>query len=165
MPVTIQVAPHQAREVVVPKLDKQAVYGSDIPGADTPSSQFLGTVYRNKKAGRQLNSKLGVILQQSMNDEVARQVVPRNNGLVHACLEAYNHHHHLTLRPDDIWIAIITQFSFYVNRHAETMRTFFVDHEGKKELIIKSRKLDADFIDMTWQMADLIQVRDVRDMR
>ncbi|KAK4169275.1 hypothetical protein QBC43DRAFT_354539 [Cladorrhinum sp. PSN259] len=34
------------------------------------------------------------------------------NGLVHSVVEAYNNHHNLILRPDDIWLAILTQLSF-----------------------------------------------------
>lgn len=40
------------------------------------------------------------------------------------------------LRPDDIWLAILTQFNFYINADAEEMRHLFVAHEGKKELSI-----------------------------
>jgi hypothetical protein len=40
------------------------------------------------------------------------------------------------LRPDDIWLAVLTQFNFYVNAHAEEMRHLFVEHEGKKELCV-----------------------------
>ncbi len=40
------------------------------------------------------------------------------NGFVYACLEAYNMHHRLVLRPDDVWLAILMQQSIYVNTHA-----------------------------------------------
>ncbi|OXA47312.1 uncharacterized protein LOC110855731 [Folsomia candida] len=56
------------------------------------------------------------------------------NGLVDTVLKCYNHHKNLILRPDDVWIAIMTQFSFYVNKNAEKLRTSFVDFEGKKTL-------------------------------
>ncbi len=51
-------------------------------------------------------------------------------------LKAYNTHHHLILRPDDIWIAVLTQFSLYMNANAEKLRSHFVKHEGKKELVV-----------------------------
>merc|ERR1719171_2536741 len=57
-------------------------------------------------------------------------------GLVSAVVEAYNRHHELVLRPDDVWQAILTQFSFYVNANAEALRDKFVDFEGKKTLVI-----------------------------
>ncbi|KAG9309571.1 hypothetical protein JVU11DRAFT_10551 [Chiua virens] len=33
-----------------------------------------------------------------------------------------------------VWLAILTQFSFFVNGNAETLRSVFVAHEGKREL-------------------------------
>lgn len=62
-------------------------------------------------------------------------VKPTPNGLVDAAILAFNNHHHLSIRPDDIWICIVTQLSFYINAHAEKMRSRFVAHEGQKELI------------------------------
>ncbi|KFG79844.1 hypothetical protein MANI_026956 [Metarhizium anisopliae] len=58
------------------------------------------------------------------------------NGFVWAAINAYSSHHHLCIRPEDVWFAIITQVGFYVNAHAESLRSFFVEHEGKKELKI-----------------------------
>jgi len=36
----------------------------------------------------------------------------RGGSLVDVSVESYNQHHHLVLRPDDIWIAILSQLSF-----------------------------------------------------
>jgi len=55
---------------------------------------------------------------------------------------AYNTHHELILRPDDFWLAIVTQFSFYVNANAEALRDKIVEHEGKKELVVR---VEGDF--------------------
>ncbi|KYQ93872.1 hypothetical protein DLAC_05271 [Tieghemostelium lacteum] len=56
------------------------------------------------------------------------------HSFVKACILAYNDHHHLILKPDDLWIAILSQFSNYVNLHSEKLRNKFVEHEGQKEL-------------------------------
>ena len=58
------------------------------------------------------------------------------NGLVGAVIKAYSYHHALVLRPEDFWMAILAQLSFYVNANAEELRSKFVAHEGKKELEI-----------------------------
>ncbi|KAL8756547.1 MAG: hypothetical protein Q9184_004461 [Pyrenodesmia sp. 2 TL-2023] len=58
----------------------------------------------------------------------------QGNGFVRACHLAYSKHHHLTLRPEDIWFAILSQLSFHINAHAEELRSFFVAHEGREEL-------------------------------
>ncbi|KAK0104379.1 hypothetical protein ONS95_004673 [Cadophora gregata] len=52
------------------------------------------------------------------------------NGFVDGAVAAYNQHYHLTLRPDDIWIAILAQLNIYINAHAEELRSMFVDHAG-----------------------------------
>ncbi|KAH7106192.1 hypothetical protein BKA62DRAFT_668879 [Auriculariales sp. MPI-PUGE-AT-0066] len=62
--------------------------------------------------------------------------VAAKNGLVNAILDAYNRHHALVLRPDDVWLTIMTQFSFFVNAHAEQLRGRFVAHEGKETIRI-----------------------------
>ncbi|EFA86410.1 hypothetical protein PPL_00202 [Heterostelium album PN500] len=52
-----------------------------------------------------------------------------NNSFLQACYLAYSQHHNLVIRPDDIWIAIMTQFSFYLNAHAEQLRSKIVSHD------------------------------------
>lgn len=74
-----------------------------------------------------------IIIQSSVSKEPVHMA---RFGLVSAVMEAYNKHHNLCLRPDDIWQAILTQFSFYVNANAEELRDCFVDFEGKKTLVI-----------------------------
>ncbi|KAJ6545423.1 hypothetical protein B0H19DRAFT_1212277 [Mycena capillaripes] len=64
------------------------------------------------------------------------KVIPRENGFVNTVMSAYNSHYALVIRPDDVWLAIISQFSFYVNANAELMRANFVAHEEKKKLEI-----------------------------
>jgi hypothetical protein len=64
------------------------------------------------------------------------------NGFVHSAIRAYNAHHHLRLRPDDVWIAILSQLSIYVNKHAEALRSIFVSHQGKKALDLDGAILD-----------------------
>jgi hypothetical protein len=64
-------------------------------------------------------------------------VSAERHGLVWAAYHAYSSHHHLTIRPEDIWFAIISQISFYINANAEELRDYFVSHEGQKELIVE----------------------------
>lgn len=80
------------------------------------------------------------------------------NGFVRAAVAAYCGHHHLTLRPEDIWFAILTQLNLYINAHAEELRSFFVAHPGQKELVIKDvgTIVTADFGDMARRMSKLM---------
>lgn len=76
-----------------------------------------------------------------------------NNGLVSALLRAYNEHHDLVLRPENFWIAILTQFSNYVNANAEALRPKLVPHEGTKELTVYGTQIASMMLDMTTQIA------------
>lgn len=71
-------------------------------------------------------------------DASSSGILMAKTGLIATVLAAYNHHHALVLRPDDIWIAILVQFNFYVNAHAEELRGKFVAHEGKQEVTVST---------------------------
>ncbi|EAL62036.1 hypothetical protein DDB_G0290805 [Dictyostelium discoideum AX4] len=81
------------------------------------------------------------------------------NSFVYSAWESYNNHNHLVLRPDNIWMAILTQLSFYINKNSEELREKFVDFTGKKELIVETeyRILEAPFEKLTIEMSNQIQ--------
>ncbi|KAG9398847.1 hypothetical protein AC1031_014165 [Aphanomyces cochlioides] len=56
------------------------------------------------------------------------------SGFVLGAIQAYNQHHNLVIRPDDVWLAIMVQFGFFVNGNAETLHDSLVRHQGQKEL-------------------------------
>ncbi|PTB79817.1 hypothetical protein M440DRAFT_1437012 [Trichoderma longibrachiatum ATCC 18648] len=92
-------------------------------------------------------------------DEDDVSLVSYNNGFVEGIIRAFQQDLHLVLRPDDVWLATMVQFSFYVNGHAEEMRRFFVDHEGKKKLAIDTgamSPLSVDFGEIAQAFRDLI---------
>jgi hypothetical protein len=82
-----------------------------------------------------------------------------SNGFVSGAIEAYSSHHHLIIRPEDVWFAILTQLSFYINANAEALRDKFVAHDGQKELdIIGIGTLKtADYGQLSFDMGKLIQ--------
>jgi YD repeat-containing protein len=53
-------------------------------------------------------------------------------------VNAYADHRPVKLTPDVVWEHICLTFSEYVNNHAEEMRPFLVDHEGVKDLVVKT---------------------------
>jgi len=75
-------------------------------------------------------------MQSSYKSSSTAKRINSSNGFVKAAIQAYCYHHHLQIRPDDIWMAILTQFSAFVNAHAEELHDKFVEHEGKKKLIL-----------------------------
>ncbi|CAG8525955.1 11587_t:CDS:1 [Funneliformis caledonium] len=60
-----------------------------------------------------------------------------SHGLAAAILHAYNHHQHLRLTPDDIWLTIAQGVSHHINYNAEKFRYYFVNHEGKEEICVR----------------------------
>lgn len=60
----------------------------------------------------------------------------QSNGFVHTAIRCYNEHHNLVIRPDDIWLAIMTQFSYYINRSVEEYRNKFVHFNNRQKLSV-----------------------------
>jgi hypothetical protein len=63
-----------------------------------------------------------------------------SNGLFAAIQTAYSGHHHLHLRPDDLWLTICQGVSKHLRfqDNAEKYRSVFVDHQGKQEISISA---------------------------
>ncbi|KAK6992927.1 hypothetical protein R3P38DRAFT_2656597 [Favolaschia claudopus] len=88
------------------------------------------------------------------------QIVPNSNGFVATILDAYTQDRALVIRPDDVWLAILCQFNFFVNARAEILRTNFVSHKGKKELVIDARPQSRHTLDyghIARQMTELVE--------
>lgn len=102
------------------------------------------------------------ILQNSFHD--LQQLSPENtifgstNGFVHSARNAYSKHHHLTLRREDIWFAILTQLGFYINADAEELRRFFISHQGKEALLVQptANRDTTDFDQSAQSLTDLM---------
>jgi len=63
-----------------------------------------------------MDTKFSTLLQSSFSSDPAEiekaNIIPTPNGFVLSVVRAYGQHHDLVIRPDDVWIAILTQFSF-----------------------------------------------------
>ncbi|KAH6915752.1 hypothetical protein BKA70DRAFT_1178945 [Coprinopsis sp. MPI-PUGE-AT-0042] len=143
MPVTFKVATHASEKVKTYHSPKDA-------------EGLLASTWGQKSRSTQCKELLQSTFSGAEID--FSQVVPLNNGLVDTVVRAYNEHHHLVLRPDDVWTAILGQFNFYVNAHAEELRDCFVAHEGKKKLTVTAfgDRYSVNFGDLARQMTDLI---------
>lgn len=85
---------------------------------------------------------------------------PNSHSFVNAAINAYNQHRHLQIRPEDVWLAILTQLSSYINAHAEELRGFFVAHDGKKELRIEyhgGTRFTISWADFAYKIGTMIQ--------
>ena len=73
-------------------------------------------------------------------------------------MEAYSNHNHLIIRPDDVWLAIMTQFSAYIEANSESLRDRFVEHKGQKGLNVKTdgTLFTANYPDLCKRMTEQI---------
>lgn len=120
MPVTFDVVGHPATTWDEPRVESPEDLLERIMSSDSPQ-------------GRK-------IVQTSVTRRTLQEqyTSASRNGFVWCAYDAYSRHHHLTIRPEDVWFAILTQLSFFINGNAEKLRATFVAHEGQKELVVKS---------------------------
>lgn len=91
------------------------------------------------------------------------------NGLVGTVVGAYNKHHNVVLSPEHFWIAVLTQFSQFVNVNSEKLRNTFVDFEGQRQLVVKdfgelrNAPYDKMAVNMTNQIAKNLRDPSIRE--
>lgn len=140
--VTLTTADHAPRE-----------WGSS-GGVKSAEALFQASCPKDSK-----NSKW--LIQSSVPESLFAQkhIASSSNGWVWAAYHAYSDHHHLTIRPEDIWFSILSQLNFYVNAHAEELRDYFVAHKGQKELEVEGVGTihSVDFGLLAQKMSHLIQ--------
>ncbi|KAJ6532952.1 hypothetical protein B0H19DRAFT_1272635 [Mycena capillaripes] len=78
-------------------------------------------------------------------------------------MTAYSHHHHAhVIRPDDVWLALVSLFCLYINANAELQRANFVAHAGKRELEVHGPFL-LDFPALATRMSLLLD-KNIQDL-
>jgi hypothetical protein len=84
---------------------------------------------------------------------------PFRNGFVSTVIRAYNQHHALVIRPDDVWLAILCQFNYFVSANAAILRACFVAHDGRRELAITADgdRYSLNFGLIARRMVDLLE--------
>jgi hypothetical protein len=95
------------------------------------------------------NSKSGEIFQTSCKNEEQLS----SDGLVSLLTTAYNEHHKIVLRPEDIWMAIMCQFTFFTNKYSTELQSVFVKHIDKKDLEI-TNDMSTNLSNMSVKMVD-----------
>lgn len=81
------------------------------------------------------------LLESSSSHEKTHTYL-ESNGFVQSTIRAYSAHHHLIIRPEDVWFAIISQLSLYINKNAEELRHRFVAHKDGKVLKVYLEGID-----------------------
>ncbi|KAF8900732.1 hypothetical protein CPB84DRAFT_1778778 [Gymnopilus junonius] len=137
MPIHFKVAKHNADPVVLSRQDARIAKAEDLLK----------------------NNICAELLQSSVTQSKIGSIQGQHNGFINTIIQAYNNHHHLSIRPDDVWIAILSQFNFYVNAHADDLRSHFVAHQGKEEVVLYGigTRYTVDFGLLANRLADEIQ--------
>jgi Domain of unknown function (DUF4419) len=163
MPVTVKSSP----ELVGRNSDKVAHSAEELL---KKTSEAWSAPYQrvNRRTSKTEEPENRPIIQSSFGDlDHATAVIPYGNGMVDGIIRAFQQDLHLVLRPDDVWLSILTQFSMFVNANAEQLRAHFVDHEGKKQLSIDVRPYpvwDVDMGKLAQEMTLLIE-KNVVDLK
>lgn len=141
MPVTLTTAAHPPRSWKASKVS-------------TAKDLFKSSCPRDYRRSRD-------VIQSSFPSSLfcTSHVSTSQHGFVWAVFHAYSYHYNLTIRPEDVWFSILIQLSFFVKAHAEELRSFFISHQGQKELeVINVGSIEsADFGAMALQMTRLIE--------
>ena len=132
MPVTFHPAPHKAKSI-----PGRLSTDHSTPIASPTDLLKRSCAQEAASCSKDTDGALQIIRSSFPSDPASGGIRASSNGFVWACIQAYNGHHKLVIRPDDVWLAILTQFSLYVNAHAEELRHHFVAHEGQKELEVE----------------------------
>ncbi|MBQ0018973.1 MAG: DUF4419 domain-containing protein [Bacteroidales bacterium] len=60
--------------------------------------------------------------------------------LYNTMVRCFAEHRPLVLSPDMVWLVIAQNFSYYVNEHADELRSKLVSHDGKISLVVNSQE-------------------------
>lgn len=142
MPVTLKVSSVSPAELrkhsksKIPTGKHDAALRERIANVHPPAEKLFAPEDDVPKNRREPEYHFRVMRSSHPNAAIDDDLCLTDNGFVRAAINAYNEHCPLVIRPDDVWLAIVTQFAQYVLGHAEELRHRFVNHEGQKELTV-----------------------------
>lgn len=121
-------------KITVPKL---------YAGISNPSSYWSHASQKSNLKIVNAKANIDAIDDMNLNNEIPYSVPS-------ALLLAYKYHADVLLRPDDVWLMICHGLSKHININSEKLRKLFVDHEGKKDIVIVRPE---PFEKMNWESA------------
>lgn len=124
---------------------------SDLPEPDGPRFSIDGSqVITSILNDREIEYDKQNIIASSFSDE--KFVSYNRQAFFRGMIDAFAGHYPLVLTPDAVWLVICQGFAHYVNDDPEAVRSFFVDHEGQAQLVVRSEwnlMTDPDSVDWT----------------
>ncbi|KAI1361913.1 hypothetical protein F5Y08DRAFT_342206 [Xylaria arbuscula] len=107
------------------------------------------------------HTEVETMVQSSYHEDNQRTICHSDNGFICTVFAAYTSRFHLVLRPEDIWIAILTQFGYHtnaeVNENAPHLHSSTRHNNAGHILLQNFDSLDTvEYDDLTPNMANLI---------
>ena len=142
----------------MPTITRPASHGANPCRLGRPVSSDIELLQRSCSGNY---SQCESIIQSSFSNTIgsAAQLYGSDNGFIWAAIKSYSHHHNLIIRPEDVWFAILSQLNLFMKLNAEKVRSFFVAHQGQKQLEVEDwgTRGEYDFAKMAEKMAGLIE--------
>jgi len=94
------------------------------------------------------------------SSELVTRLHQHDAGLLSTVFDAYNEHYNLRTGPEDWWYTIIQTVALAIdaNSKKEQVRNFFVQHEGKKKLVVRvGPTICIDCVDYSWFFEEMSQ--------
>ncbi len=83
-------------------------------------------------------------------------VRPFSNGFAKSALKPRSGHHHLIIKPEDVWFAILTELGLFMNTHTQGLRSLFVSHERELGLLLCDNRHSLDYRGFIKQSGELL---------
>ena len=115
-----------------PTAVKEALQYADITPAQSAFEYYAKQVERSGSARKHVGDRVATLGSNEMVN------CDGDKGIFSAILKAYNNHWKLRTSPDDWWFCVVKKVSLAIDTNAENkaVHDLFVEHEGKKELIV-----------------------------
>jgi hypothetical protein len=131
--------------------------GDPKPYAGNASLTSVTQLFRESVPNEFFNNSAQVLMTSYNSEKLSplAGIRPSGDSFVRGAIQAWGEHLHLVIRPEEVWFTILVQMNFYMNAHAEELRSMFVDWNGQQVISIE---------DYTWyavlgQFKDEIQKR------
>jgi hypothetical protein len=125
--------------VILPGGDPRAFQARNPNTLATTAVTFFKGSAENEFLGN--NTKVLMSSLDGSNLTASDGLYPSGDSFVRGVIQAWGEHLHLVIRPEEVWFTILVQMNFYMNAHAEELRTMFVNHAGQEVIYIE---------DFTW---------------
>jgi len=132
----LSIASATAKVVIIPGGEPKPYTG---PAALTSADTF----FQESVGGGLIQVDADILMSSLDFEDITEEtgLQPSLDSFIRGAIHAWGQHLHFVIRPEEVWFTILVQMNFYMNTHAEELRSLFVDSEGRETIKIK---------DVTW---------------